>query len=94
MKSFSDVQEKSAWYTKSHDSKACMFLCNSVVGNQFKIASDGIFAAIGQFEIVWLKSTFRLYDHISESHMKHHFSNTDTTTPKSRRTSCKLMEKM
>eukprot|EP00521_Asterionellopsis_glacialis_P018141 CAMPEP_0195296450 /NCGR_PEP_ID=MMETSP0707-20130614/19500_1 /TAXON_ID=33640 /ORGANISM="Asterionellopsis glacialis, Strain CCMP134" /LENGTH=247 /DNA_ID=CAMNT_0040357973 /DNA_START=76 /DNA_END=819 /DNA_ORIENTATION=- len=35
------MQEKSAGYTSGYGSKACMFLCESALGNEFKITSDG-----------------------------------------------------
>jgi poly [ADP-ribose] polymerase len=39
------MQEKSASYTSGYGTKACMFLCESALGNQFKVTSDGSHAS-------------------------------------------------
>ena len=39
------MQEKSAGYTRGHGRKACMFLCETVLGKEFKVTSDGYHAS-------------------------------------------------
>ncbi len=39
------MQEKSASYTSGYGSTACMFLCESVLGTEFKVTSDGSHAS-------------------------------------------------